>query len=48
MAYSPALTAEAENAPPAISHVGPKTHTPFSRVKERGQIFCAPQFHRFL
>jgi len=46
MGYS--FTAEPENAVPGKFLASPKTHTPFSPVKERGRRYCSPEVGRWL
>jgi RHS repeat-associated protein len=46
MGYS--LATDRENAAPACSHVGPKTHTPLLRVKERGSRSYSPGLGRWV
>jgi RHS repeat-associated protein len=42
------LTTSPETAVPESSLASPKTHTPFSRVKERGRRFYSPELARWL
>jgi hypothetical protein len=42
------LTAEPEIAAPGKSFASPKTHTPFSRVEERGRRCYSPEFGEFV
>jgi RHS repeat-associated protein len=46
MGYS--LITESERAPGARSHVSPKTHTPLSRLQERGSRFHSPTLGRWI
>jgi RHS repeat-associated protein len=42
------LTSDAENAAPGNSLASPKTHTPLSRVEERGLRFYSPEVGRWI
>jgi RHS repeat-associated protein len=42
------LTTEPENAVPENSFASPKTHTPLSRLEERGRRFYSPEVGRWV